>query len=185
MYDDYKSNGLEAEILNEAEYNRRIERNLLTNFPRIDVDGVYGLWCLDILRYAPNIHWTIDFMHSCNNVCHDMLNSTRPTHSGISGLYYEHSNRTYCDSVVAACKNEKIFPILESNLKPDWVLEVDECLSMDKAMGNILCQSRSEEIVKNVMRGGRAEKSHDTIYWCIVYARSDFIPIYFNIIHLM
>jgi len=174
VYDDYKSNGLEAEILNEAEYNRRIERNLLTNFPRIDVDGVYGLWCLDILRYAPNIHWTIDFMHSCNNVCHDMLNSTRPTHSGISGLYYEHSNRTYCDSVVAACKNEKIFPILESNLKPDWVLEVDECLSMDKAMGNILCQSRSEEIVKNVMRGGRAEKSHDTIYWCIVYARSDF-----------
>ena len=46
---------------------------------------------------------------------------------------------------------------------------------MDKAMGNILCQSRSEEIVKNVMRGGRAEKSHDTIYWCIVNARLNIV----------
>jgi hypothetical protein len=101
-----------------------------------------------------------------------MLNSTRPTHSGITGLYYEHVNRTYTDSVVEACRGEKIFSILNLSTKPDWVIETHECISMDKGMNNIMCQCRSEELVQNVMRGGRAEKSHDTIYWCTVYARS-------------
>ena len=162
---------MKAERLNEDEYNRRFQNNLNTNFNHIDVDGVYGIWSFNTLPYAADIHWTVDFMHTCNNICCDMLKSTRPTHSGVSGLYYEHGNRTYSDGIVAACKSEKIFRVLESNLKPDWVLELNECLAMDRAMNNIMGQCRSEEIVKNVMRAGHAEKSHDTIYWCIVYAR--------------
>ena len=161
--------------MNDAEYNRRFDNNLNTNFNYIDVNGVYGLWCFDILPYARDIHWTFDFMHSSNNVCHDMLNSTRPSHSGVSGLYYEHSNRTYNSSVVQACKDEKIFKCLELPTKPDWVLEMNECILMDKSMKNIMGQFRSEELVENVMRGGRAEKSHDTIYWCVVYARSEYV----------
>ena len=43
--------------------------------------------------------------------------------------------------------------------------------NFDRAMNNIMGQLKSEELVKNFMRAGKAEKSHDTIYWCIVYAR--------------
>ena len=52
-----------------------------------------------------------------------------------------------------------IFLLLESNLKPDWVLELEECLAIDRAMNNIMCQCRSDELVRNVMRAGHAEKS--------------------------
>lgn len=170
-YDAYRINGIKAKKLNEAEYKRRLLRKDKTEFKHIDVNGVYGLWSLDILPYASSIHWTMDFMHTTNNICHDMINSIRPTHSGITGLYYNHKNRTYDEGVATACREEKIFPVLNGSLKPDWVLEIDECLEIDRSMNNIIGQFRSEEIVKNVMRAGKAEKSHDTVYWCIVYAR--------------
>lgn len=173
-YEEYRENGMEAEKLNEAEYLRKLKKKEKLNSKHIDVNGVYGLWSLDILPYAKSIYWTMDFMHTTNNICHDMLNSIRPTHSIITGLYYGHKNRTYDEGVVEACKTEKIFDVLNSDLKPDWVLEVEECLEMDRSMNNIMGQFRSEEVVKNVMRAGKAEKSHDTIYWCIVYARFSF-----------
>lgn len=170
-YENYRKNGVEAKELNEAEYERRLKGNNNLNFQHIDVNGVYGLWSLDVLPYAEKIHWTMDFMHTTNNICHDMLNSIRPTHSGITGLYYCHKNRTYDEGVAEACRNEKIFQVLNEDVKPDWVLEVDECLDIDRSMNNVMGQFESEELVKNVMRAGKAEKSHDTIYWCIVYAR--------------
>jgi hypothetical protein len=170
-YETYQTNGTKAIKLNEAEYKRRLRNKDKTAFNHIDVDGVYGLWCLKDLPYAADIYWTTDFMHTTNNVCHDMLNSIRPTHSQISGAYYGHNNRTYDDKVVAACQDEKIFRCIYGALKPDWVLEVNECIEIDRLMNNIMGQLKSQELVKNVMRAGRGEKSHDTIYWCIVYAR--------------
>ena len=175
LYETYQKNGVKAIGLNKAEYKRRLKKGDSTEFPRIDVEGVYGLWCLDILPYATHINWTIDFMHTCNNVCHDMMNSIRPSHSGVTGLFYTHKNRTYDEKVVDACRDEKIFSVLYSDLKPDWVLEVTECIEMDRAMNNVMGQFKSEELVKNFMRAGKAEKSHDTIYWCIVYARFYFV----------
>jgi hypothetical protein len=46
-------------------------------------------------------------------------------------------------------------------------------------MNNVIGQMSNEELVKNIMRQGKAEKSHDTIYWCIVYARLAFITFFF------
>jgi hypothetical protein len=166
-YKDYQALGIKASKMNED----AIKKKKNNNVDRLQVEGVYGIWCLDILPYADNIHWTVDFMHTASNICNDMLNSIRPTHSAISGLYYEHKNRTYDDKVVSACNDEKIFSCLNDINKPDWVLEIKECLDIDASMNNIIGQMSNEELVKNTMRQGRAEKSHDTIYWCIVYAR--------------
>ena len=170
-YENYINNGNIATQLNEEEYQKRLSQNHSLQFNHIDEKGVYGMWCFKDLPYAKDIHWTMDYMHTSNNVCHDYLNSVRPTHSAIPGIYYAFKNRTYDEGVVSVCKDEKIFKVLYGDLKPDWVLEVDECIQMDKSMNNIMGQMKSQELVKNVMRAGKAEKSHDTIYWCIVYAR--------------
>jgi hypothetical protein len=173
-YENYIKNGKKATQMNEEEYRKKLSHGDRLQFKHIDENGVYGLWCLKDLPYAKDIHWTIDYMHTCNNVCHDFLNSVRPNHSGIPGLYYSFKNRTYDDGVVSACKDEKIFKVLYGDMKPDWVFEVEECIQMDKSMNNIMGQMKSQELVKNVMRAGKAEKSHDTIYWCIVYARYNY-----------
>ena len=170
-YVNYIKNGKKAELLNDKEYKKRLQNKDKLGFKHIDVNGVYGLWCFKDLPYAEDIHWTIDYMHTTNNVCHDLLNSVRPNHSGIPGLYYQFNNRSYDDGVIAACRNEKIFKVLYGDMKPDWVFEIEECIQMDNSMSNIMGQMKSQELVKNVMRAGKAEKSHDTIYWCIVYAR--------------
>ena len=52
-------------------------------FKHIDEKGVHGVWCFKDLPYAKDIHWTIDYMHTSNNVCHDLLNSVRPNHRKI------------------------------------------------------------------------------------------------------
>ena len=55
-YETYRKNGLKAKKLNENELRRRIGLNINTNFQYLHVDGVYGLWCLDVLPYAKFIH---------------------------------------------------------------------------------------------------------------------------------
>ena len=181
-YETYRKNGLKAKKLNENELRRRIGLNINTNFQHLHVDGVYGLWCLDVLPYAKFIHWTVDFMHSASNVCGDIIDSIRPTHSAVTGLFYKHENRTYNEDVVKACNEHKIFNFLNDINKPNWVLEVSECLDVDRGMKNVLGYMTNEDIFKNTMRAGHAEKSHDTIYWCIVFLRSAIIFIIFELI---
>jgi hypothetical protein len=132
--------------------------------------GVYGLWSLHILPYAANIHWTVDMMHTFNNVIKDMLDSIRPTVSATPGLYYKHVNRTYKDSVLEKCHDEGIHNTLTTSGEvPPWVLSKKECMSMDRQMMNVIGAHRSDEVSRFVMRSGGTQKSHDTIRWAQVF----------------
>ena len=46
-------------------------------------------------------------MHTFANIITDSLKSITTTHNGRAGKLYKNDNRTYCDSVVTACENEK------------------------------------------------------------------------------
>jgi len=138
------------------------------------VEGVYGLWCLAALPYANLIHWTVDMMHSFANIIQDTLNSLRPTKSHVAGLYYQHNNRTYGDSVKNACVRDNTFPILQQlrpREAPPWVLEAKHCLQMDADMNNVMGAFASDEIPKHIFRAGKCQKSHDTIHWAHVFSQ--------------
>jgi hypothetical protein len=160
-YEDYIRDGLEAEELNRTS----------TTAKKFNVNGVKGVWCLHILPYASKIHWTYDLMHTFNNVITDALSSIVPTYSGKAGLLYPNENRTICSSVIDACKSEKIHRYLYDGTVPPWVLSVEDCINIDKMQHYIIGQFTSEEFVTNVMRGRKAKRSHDTIYWACVYSR--------------
>ena len=85
-------------------------------------NGVKGVWSLHVLPYAHKIHWTYDLMHTFANIITDSLKSITTTHGGRAGLLYKNENRTYCDSVVTACENERIHPYLTGGAVPSWVI---------------------------------------------------------------
>ncbi len=159
-YDQYILDGTEADRLNALEGKRNL-----------NVNGVMGVWSLHVLPYAHLIHWTYDLMHSFSNVIEDCLKSIIPKHGGRTGLLYQNDNRTYDKKVVAACQKEKIHSYLYKGSVPPWVLTADQCIAIDKSQSNIIGSFTSEEFVTNVMRGHKASRSHDTIYWATVYSR--------------
>ena len=79
--------------------------------------------------------------------------------------------RSYCAGVKAGCEDEDIFRFLEAPGRPPWVLELDECLEIDKAMTRVIGSFASDEVPLNIMRAGKCEKSHDTIHWAHTFSR--------------
>ena len=134
-------------------------------------NGVKGVWALHVLPYAHKIHWTYDLMHTFANIITDSLKSITTTHGGRAGKLYKNDNRTYCDSVVTACENEKIHPYLTGGAVPHWVISANDCVAIDSSQKLVIGSFTSEEFVQNVMRGHHAERSHDSIYWAVVYSR--------------
>jgi hypothetical protein len=140
------------------------------------VNGVKGLWVLNVLPYAALIHWTVDMMHTFNNVVHNTIDSMRPTYTqNTSGRYYPHKNRTYHANVQAKCKAEGIFLEVfdnnsEKNWIPPWCLTKKECLHNDKMMHQVIGCFNSDDIPLNVFRAGKAQKSHDTIQWAHIFS---------------
>ena len=130
-----------------------------------------GVWSLHVLPYARLIHWTLDLMHTFSNVIEDCLKSIIPKHGGRSDLLYSNENRTYDKKVVTACKNEKIHHYLHKGNVPPCVLTADQCVAIDRSQFDIIGSFTSDEFVKNVMRGHKSSRSHDTIYWASMYSR--------------
>lgn len=157
-YEEYKSSAKEAQRRGKA------------------VDGVKGLWSLAILVYAHLIHWTMDLMHTFNNVIADINKSLRPTNSGKKAkkggsLLFKSANRSYCASVVSACEHHDIHAGIQTKTAPAWVLTKEKCIEMDEQLRQVIGSYKSEEIPQNVMRSGTASKSHDTIQWATLFGR--------------
>ena len=134
-------------------------------------NGVKGVWSLHVLPYADKIHWTYDLMHTFANIITDSIKSITVSHSGRAGKLYKNENRTYCDSVVTACEKERIHSSISGGSVPSWVISANDCIDIDSSQKLIIGSFTSEEFVQNVMRGHHAERSHDSIYWAVVYSR--------------
>ena len=167
--DDYNAHPKNRSYEEYVKNAREAER---TGLP---VDGVKGLWSLAILVYAHLIHWTMDMMHTFNNVITDITKSLRPTNSGKTSktgtVLYKSANRSYCSSVVEACHHYDIHPGIHAKKAPPWVLKKEKCIDMDKQLRQVIGSYRSDEIPQNVMRAGKAGKSHDTIQWATLFGR--------------
>ena len=102
-----------------------------------------------------------------------MYSSLRPTYSGDTSLG-KSVNRTYKDSVVNACQQEGIHPKLwtapTDEDVPPWVFTKRECMDADKRMKCIIGPAGAMRI-KNVMKAGKGENTHDTLEWAFTYAR--------------
>ena len=139
------------------------------------VNGVHGRWPLHILPYAQCIHWSVDYMHTMNNVVTDSLNSLRPSHtSGKAtkwGKMYQHTNRTFKSGVIKACQKDGIHAHLSGGGVPPWVLSKESCLQKDHKLNRVIGSFTSEEMTKDIMRAGHMNRSHDTIHWANTYAQ--------------
>jgi hypothetical protein len=178
-YEEYRKNGQAAEARGEA------------------VEGVLGVWSLDILPYADLTHWTIDYVHTMNNVTTDSVNSMRPTYGGSNSKskkhkksndkMYAHTNRTYTTSVVNACKKDDIHAHLYTGQRPPWVFSKQDCMLIDEKMTKLIGACSSEEVPLNIMRAGHMKRSHDTIHWANTFSNwclSNVGPYTDNIIEL-
>lgn len=136
--------------------------------------GVKKKWPLHVLPYADKIHWTMDMMHTLNNVVTDMLKSIRPTFTGDTTLG-RHTNRTTTERVLKGCQDDNIhIHMAWANTvgnSPPWILTKKECVEADKRMLQIIGACGPDESPKLVMKRGHANNSHDTIYWATTYAR--------------
>jgi len=155
-----------------AEYLRNANEAELKGKP---INGVLGKWPLHILPYAELIHWSVDYVHTMNNVVTDSLNSLRPSQSGgkatKAGKMYQHTNRTFTTSVVNACKRDDIHAHLYVGGVPPWVIHKDICLKKDQKLKRVIGSYKSEEMTQDIMRSGHMNRSHDTIFWANTYAR--------------
>ena len=144
---------------------------IITNINIFDT----GVWSLHVLPYAFLIHWTMDAMHTFNNIITDTNKSLRPSNSGVTtddGRLFKSSNRSYSTSVINACHKEDIYPnLVSSKVRPPWVLSKEECINMDVMLTKIIGSHKSEEIPQRVMRSGKSSKSHDTIHWATTFGR--------------
>ena len=133
-----------------------------------------GKWPLHILPYVRCIHWSVDYVHTMNNVVVDSLNSLRPSQSGgpsKQGKMYQHKNRTFKQGVINACQKEGIHAHLLNKGPPPWVLPKDVCFQKDNKLRRVIGSFKSEEMTQDIMRAGHMNRSHDTIYWANTYAR--------------
>ena len=132
-------------------------------------EGVKSLWSLHILPYAHFIHWTVDMMHSMNNVIQDCIKSLRPNFSGDTAMG-KSVNRTMDANVIEGCRLDGIHPNL-GNRDPPWVFTKNDCIHADKCLKRIIGARNPDEKPADVMKRGHANNSHDTIYWAMTYAR--------------
>ena len=134
------------------------------------VDGVKGIWALDVLPYGSHIWKTKDRMHCADHAVKDTINCLSKTTSS-------HKNRTEKYSVREACQEHGIFPFLYSQnktLKAPWVVshyvEVNHDLKLKHVIGAL-----SVEIPKNIWKVGKGNTSQETIMygvdgwatWCL------------------
>ena len=156
-YDFYKLNGMLAE-----EDPRHRPSN-----------GIKGLFAFANHPHAHLITATTDYMHAYYNIIHDALGSTRPTNSGDTKLS-KHVNRTYKDVNISACEadgfHKKLWTEPTKNDVPPWVFTKAECIASDKRMKTIIGPPGTSRI-KNVMKSGKGQNTHDTLEWAFVYAR--------------
>lgn len=86
----------------------------------------------------------------------------------------KNTNRTYKDSVIESCKKDGFHKQLwtppSDRLVPPWVFTKQECKQADKRMTSIIGPPGTMRI-RNVMKSGRGDNTHDTQEWAYVYAR--------------
>ncbi len=88
------------------------------------------------MPYASLLHPTKDIMHTANNSIKDSLKVFK--RSTTSQPAFE--NRTTKDSVVASCREYKIFPFMTRPIDPQWpwILSNNYILQHDNRLKNIL-----------------------------------------------
>jgi hypothetical protein len=83
-------------------------------------------------------------------------------------------NRTYKKSVIDGCRDEgfhkKLWTEPTEGLVPPWVLTKAECIKADARMKTIIGPPGVMRI-RDVMKAGRGDITHDTLEWAFVYAR--------------
>jgi hypothetical protein len=162
------------------------QRRLKTHEGRRVPRHTKKLWVLHILPYAGRVHWTEDLMHCFFNIIKDGLNSMRPTNSG-DKKFYQNQNRTTATVVVAACLEEGnailwrfmsfyayiigIHEHLGESTNAPWIFTKKECIESDDYMRLVIGPYTYEDCPQGVMKAGKADNSHDTIFWATVYAR--------------
>lgn len=143
-YEEYKRNGLHA-----------MRHNMV-------VDGVKGLWKLDVLPYAEYILWVCDSMHTFCNVIRDAM----------SIFKRGEDNRTMKKDVRDECKRYGIYAHLwTKNLNdeyslPRWVFSTKEVNEVNQEMGNYHVSQRIQDPIYTC--GG--VYSHDKLNFAINYA---------------
>jgi hypothetical protein len=86
----------------------------------------------------------------------------------------KHSNRTYKTKVIVACEDEQFHkklwtPPTDAHVPP-WVFTKTECIKADQRMNSIIGPAGVMRI-RNVMKAGKGDNTHDTLEWAFVYAR--------------
>jgi hypothetical protein len=112
-------------------------------------------------------------MHAFYNLIRDILKSLQPTNSG-DILLGANNNRTYKESVINSCKGDnfhkKLWTPPTDRYVPDWVFTKDECIRSNKRLKSIIGPPGAMRI-RDVMKAGKGENTHDTLEWAFVYAR--------------
>ena len=84
------------------------------------------------------------------------------------------TNRTYKQSVISGCEEDefhrKLWTPPTDDEVPDWVFTKQECILADKRMKCIIGPAGAMRI-RNVMKAGKGENTHDTLEWAFTYAR--------------
>jgi hypothetical protein len=153
-YPTYKRDGLE--------FDQRIDKRIKA------VNGVKGVWALDVLPYAHKIWMTKDRMHTADHVVKDTLNTLSRSVNG-------HVNRTEKSTVRRACERERIFPFLyDTKLNAPWCankyIEKYHDLKLKHVIGAV-----AVEIPKNIWKKAKGRTSQETIMygsdgwacWCL------------------
>ena len=117
-----------------AEYIHRGKLVENEEVPAKDV-GINGIWYFNILPYSHLLHPTKDIMHSSNNIIEDSCRLMKPT----SNSQPKHTNRTTSVSVIASCREYRIFPFLTKD-QPDvpWILTNETRISHDRRFEHVL-----------------------------------------------
>ena len=136
-------------------------------------NGIKGLFAFHAHPHADLITATTDYMHAFYNVIRDILKSLQPTNSGDT-LLGKNNNRTYKDSVIEACKEDgfhkKLYTAPTESFAPGWVFAKADCITSNKRMNTIIGPPGTMRI-KDVMKAGKGDNTHDTLEWAFTYAR--------------
>jgi hypothetical protein len=61
--------------------------------------------------------------------------------------------------------------LAESNSPPPWIFTKKQCIAADDCMRYVIGSCTYEERPQGVMKAGKADNSHDTIFWASTYAK--------------
>lgn len=97
----------------------------------------------------------------------------RPTNAGDTSLG-KTTNRTYKASVCSSCEekdyHKKLYTPPFDGFLPPWVFTKANCIEADNRMHSIIGPPGSTRI-RNVMKAGKGDNTHDTLEWAFTYAR--------------